>query len=44
MIEDQNGFEGEKKRHDLAEEKYQGAYEKYQEDGRKLLYQIAAND
>ena len=44
MSEDQNGIEGERKRHDLAEEKYQGASDKYQENGRKLLYQIAAKD
>lgn len=40
---DNNSVEEEKKRHDLAAEKYQAAYEKYQENQTKLLYWIAAN-
>ena len=38
---DQNSAEEEKKRHDLALEKYQAAYEKYQEYRIKLLGWIA---
>ena len=34
---DQNSAEEEKKRHDLAVEKYQAAYEKYHENRTKLL-------
>ena len=34
----------ERKRHDLAVEKYQAAYEKYEENRTKLLDWIAAND
>ena len=41
---DKNSVEEEKKRHDLAVEKYQAAYEKYQENRTKLLDWIAAND
>ena len=41
---DQNSAEEEKKRHDLAVEKYQAAYEKYQENRTKLLDWIATND
>ncbi|PFX32998.1 hypothetical protein AWC38_SpisGene2094 [Stylophora pistillata] len=40
---DKNSVE-EEKRHDLAVEKYQAAYEKYQENRAKLLDWIAAND
>ncbi|PFX12923.1 Uncharacterized protein K02A2.6 [Stylophora pistillata] len=41
---DKNSVEEEKKRHDLAVEKYQAAYEKYQENRTKLLDWISAND
>ncbi|PFX18657.1 hypothetical protein AWC38_SpisGene16954 [Stylophora pistillata] len=41
---DKNSVEEEKKRHDLAVEKYQAAYEKYQENRTKLLDWIAANN
>ena len=41
---DQNSAEEEKKRHDLAVEKYQAAYEKYQEHRTKLLDWIVTND
>ena len=36
--------EEERKRHDLAVEKYQAAYEKYEENRTKLLDWLAAND
>ena len=38
---DQNSAEKEKMRHDLTVEKYQAAYEKYQENRAKLLDWIA---
>ena len=41
---DQNSVEEEKKIHDLAVEKYQAAYEKYQENRIKLSDWIATND
>ena len=34
----------ERKRHDLAVEKYQAPYEKYEENRTKLMAWIAAND
>ena len=41
---DHNSGEEEKKIHDLAVEKYQAAYEKYQENRIKLSDWIATND
>ena len=41
---DQKSVEEEKKIHDLAVEKYQAAYEKYQENRIKLSDWIATND
>ena len=40
----QNSAEEEKKRHGLAVEKYQVAYEKYQENRTKLLNWVAISD
>ena len=39
-----NNSEEERKRHNLAVEKYQAAYEKYEENRTKLLDWIATND
>ena len=44
LSRDQNSAEEMKKRHDLAVEKYQAAYEYYQENRTKLLDWITTND
>ena len=41
---DQSSAEEEKKRYDFAEEEYQSAYEKYQENQTKIVNWIVTND
>lgn len=44
MTEDQNSFVEERKRHDLAVEKYKTACERYEESHTKLLDWVSFND